>query len=802
MDKWLDQYDDGGPIDPNKVLTWNEYLDYMNATEPWIRNFDPSAVLYKPGESDSSGNFYEWRYEPESGEGRFLTHNDPKVTDFNNQYQAVLEQKLNSLVDGYNDLYSYDYNKKQYTGLHSPENIERVYDTRDVQKILDDLKAKNALSGDDYVRSKINDQVSKGAINSGILKNKVISEYTRIAPQNKNLVNNLTGENYFEKEDTDKKYAIDSTFTLEPKEGAMDKSLAKYLSFEGRQYYPAPNYNYNNVKRRFDEKGQEVMSREDFPGGRIEDNTYYDFPGSTTENIYNEKVRLNQMSEKDMAALNKKYPFLTKDSFDYQEQEDSRAAEIWANDPYAYYRPSDKTFHSYFCPGCQKTSGATYTEDQDNGFGYLNYKPWDYTDPGQLDILLKTKGKLPLGSTYVGPVKQLTNKAGEENNQEEVGFLYDVWSDPDPRTGVRRKKRSVYYYTPEESSWDDVYPLNRNFTEEEANKMEADRIKPYLPEEYLKSQEKPVIQSPGKLLIQPPEFNPQIHMPRRAELPVYKKVPDFKKGGWLDRFDDGGSPCPDGYEWDPKLKDCVKLYTDRDEFKKANQAYQDSLDVYNAPQTSYARSQRIHNLINSGNLQASQTLLAQTYPYYDAYRRLTILNNQPPQPVSGSAWLLGLNPNNPNVAKYKKPTQPVKLVEEPTHMIGKKVTRIPTPERQVNMQPSNLVNLSDIPDRLLSWDQIKTKYAELGDIEPVYELDPRHRKGQRVKGIRYRKVDKDNPRITYPAEILFENKLGGAAKWLDNYNPGGPIIPILPQKNKKGGQKSAAVQYYDYIRYK
>ena len=54
------------------------------------------------------------------------------------------------------------------------------------------------------------------------------------------------------------------------------------------------------------------------------------------------------------------------------------------------------------------------------------------------------------------------------------------------------------------------------------------------------------------------------------------------EGNWLNKYDDGGTTvCPEGYVWDKKLKTCVKLYTDFGEFKIANQAYQDSLDVYN-----------------------------------------------------------------------------------------------------------------------------------------------------------------------------------------------------------------------------
>jgi uncharacterized membrane protein (UPF0127 family) len=146
-----------------------------------------------------------------------------------------------------------------------------------------------------------------------------------------------------------------------------------------------------------------------------------------------------------------------------------------------------------------------------------------------------------------------------------------------------------------------------------------------------------------------------------------------------------------------------KIYTDPEEFRVANQAYNDSLEVYNAPKTSYARSQEISNLVDSGNFQEAQTLLDTPYPFYNSFRRLTILNNQQPKPVSGYPIYLGLNPSNPLVPKFKKPTEKPVYQERPdvTYIKSKdgRFERELMPIRTTLMPPSNTMRvLRDIQE--------------------------------------------------------------------------------------------------------
>ena len=118
------------------------------------------------------------------------------------------------------------------------------------------------------------------------------------------------------------------------------------------------------------------------------------------------------------------------------------------------------------------------------------------------------------------------------------------------------------------------------------------------------------------------------------------------------------------------------IYTDPEEFKIANQAYVDSLAVYNAPETSYKRFQNINNLIENNKFEEARKLLAQEHPYERNYRRLTILNNREPEPISGYDYLLGLDPKNPHAPKYKKPeTKPV--LEELTHIEPRPIGKLP-----------------------------------------------------------------------------------------------------------------------------
>jgi uncharacterized membrane protein (UPF0127 family) len=119
-----------------------------------------------------------------------------------------------------------------------------------------------------------------------------------------------------------------------------------------------------------------------------------------------------------------------------------------------------------------------------------------------------------------------------------------------------------------------------------------------------------------------------------------------------------------------------KIYDDPVLFSKANRAYNDSLEVYNSPKTSYNRSIEIDNAINAGDFQKARDLLDKPYPAYGAFKRLSKLNKGLPKPISGYGIYLGSNPSNPLVAKFKKPTEEPVYQEKPKGFVPAKSTKL------------------------------------------------------------------------------------------------------------------------------
>lgn len=130
------------------------------------------------------------------------------------------------------------------------------------------------------------------------------------------------------------------------------------------------------------------------------------------------------------------------------------------------------------------------------------------------------------------------------------------------------------------------------------------------------------------------------------------------------------------YQKGKQVKQRKVVYTDPEEFKIANQAYTDSLGVYNAPETSYKRFQDINNLIDNNKFEEAKKLIAQEPPYEKHFRRLTILNNREPEHISGLDHHLGGDPKDPNVPKYKKP-ETIPVLEELTHIEPRPISKLP-----------------------------------------------------------------------------------------------------------------------------
>lgn len=133
-----------------------------------------------------------------------------------------------------------------------------------------------------------------------------------------------------------------------------------------------------------------------------------------------------------------------------------------------------------------------------------------------------------------------------------------------------------------------------------------------------------------------------------------------------------------------------RIYTDPEEFRVANQNYNDSLAVYNAPQVAYNKSKEIDAAINGGDFQKAQELLDKPYPFTKAFSRLTRLNNGLPKPTSGYAIYLGADPSNRLTPKYKEPT------EEPVYREKLNLQTIPYKGLSINSNPPSLGDMTSI----------------------------------------------------------------------------------------------------------
>jgi hypothetical protein len=236
----------------------------------------------------------------------------------------------------------------------------------------------------------------------------------------------------------------------------------------------------------------------------------------------------------------------------------------------------------------------------------------------------------------------------------------------------------------------------------------------------------------------------------------------FAKGG----FANGGTtPCPDGYIWDEKLQDCVKLYTDLGEYKKANKAYQDSSDLYRLGEKELKRFYHGDPGESTGKIRNLNDLNSATSRYSSGitnrnqlYNTTTDLNysDNNVQRISSIYNRTGILPTdfwaNEGYLNYrfKNPTQPVRYVEEPVKM------NIPVKSIQINREPVKL-DLTNASNSLLSWDAIKDKYSDLEPMDPIYELTNKGEKGnQKITGFTYREKDKDNPRKFKVKEYRFQ----------------------------------------------
>jgi hypothetical protein len=202
----------------------------------------------------------------------------------------------------------------------------------------------------------------------------------------------------------------------------------------------------------------------------------------------------------------------------------------------------------------------------------------------------------------------------------------------------------------------------------------------------------------------------------------------------------------------PKQREVV--YTNPEEFKIANQAYADSLAVYNSPETSHKYYSHINNLIANSKFEEADRLLNMPLPSAKNYKRLTILNNQEPTPISGSPFLLGFDPKHSSTPKYKKPeTKPV-LQEVPLYIEPRPLSKLPIPEPKLATY-----NIPQLPQR---------------ETKPVMRSSSAHRTGQyQIGEDTYnpktkkweRKLFKDEEADWYRNQNLIKKQKGGLAKY-------------------------------------
>jgi hypothetical protein len=130
-----------------------------------------------------------------------------------------------------------------------------------------------------------------------------------------------------------------------------------------------------------------------------------------------------------------------------------------------------------------------------------------------------------------------------------------------------------------------------------------------------------------------------------------------------------------------KGKQVPRVISDPEEFKIANQAYQDSLTVYNGPAIAAKNAKYIDDLINAGRFNEAREILTTRgfvpRNVHDAFDRLEDLNKEELEPIRGSWYGWGLPLSDPNAPVYKKPTQPV-VFEPPLERIeSKPLTKLP-----------------------------------------------------------------------------------------------------------------------------
>ena len=495
MKNWLNKYQEGGEPKP---MTWTEYLKYINVDDPELKSINPrdyllweedAHTLLKDLDSEKAKNarglgvnFYE-------RSGRYTPHESDLLKD---AYSA----RKSDIIDTYNLLY-FNSDKQDYSG--SPGNVTKWENGKDVfypgkfaienegdesltaQEILERTKKNYNLPIQDYASQRI-----KNRPNYADTK----IPYTRVYPRTLLMDYNNPSADF----NAGIEYMNDPRYTDVSENFYSDPPSARPMSF-----FPAPSYDYTNVPKRYDEKGNEVVSKYDVPN--IKPNTYYDFPGSNTEMIYNEKLRLNDITKENIRNIKTIDPSGNIGDIDYN----TVAAKRYINDPWFFYGKERHDGDPY-CINCDKLAGSEHS--QDNLFDYFKFKP---QSPSSKMWWMKTFGLKPPRPIF------LSQPNATRTGQVQIGW--DIWD-------------------PKQQQW-----KAQNFSTDEINRR-REQVK--VPKDGGRDVEfkDSVIHDLAPYSL-PPDIKPGTVVDTNNK-PVIKEKqsgpkvvpsPNFKSGGWLDSYD-------------------------------------------------------------------------------------------------------------------------------------------------------------------------------------------------------------------------------------------------------------------------
>lgn len=498
MKNWLNKYQEGGEPKP---MSWTEYLDSLGITDPKLRNIDPRTKLYS-NETHEIGKGSDLSYDNYMNAAMERPHTSNVFEDADNL-------KAGRVIDMYNALF-WNREKQDYSGSDRNKYDDELPSNKvdiELSPYADhSMDKKDALA---YIKKLYNtpteDIISESfdkeapGFYSRAFKDIPI-EYTRSFPRvDLTMYNNPNWERDNPLFSRDKSIEVfgqydsmpltqnfDEEWTYnDPKAFNKDKQSLEFQAF------PKPTYNYVNVPKRYDEKGNEVVSKYDIPNPQ--GNTYYDFPGSLTEDIYNQKNMLHNIYKENVENLKKFDPSASLKPSDRDLRREYIEKE-YASDPYLFY--GDQNTEDRYCVHCERLSGSEHTKS--GNIDFFKFKP-QY--PSSKEWIQSQKPRVDREIIQVRNTPNPTHRTWSQAVQ-----------DKNPGMGTQEYATTVRIGT-------DMYPVTHT-TDKPYGEFEVDGKKQYIT--YEKNPEG--------------GYNPVISETKPAT-PKVIKAPTFKSGGWLDTYD-------------------------------------------------------------------------------------------------------------------------------------------------------------------------------------------------------------------------------------------------------------------------